>query len=143
MPSKEQRNTYVGDPARACMRLALHLLDNAPQEAVLLVDTGSPCPLIIGEEALRACLVEEAADVMSNFGLLKGGWSEVTIDRVGVTLRVKTYGSDAVVAAVRQSAAVFHGLAGLPLVRMLDYGGDSEYFWLRRARRSKNRAAAK
>jgi len=110
---------------------------------VLLADTGSPCPLIVGEETLRDCLVEEAADIMTNFGLLKGGWSEVTIDAVGLRLRVRTFGSDAVVAAVRQSASMFQGLAGLPLLRMLEYGGDSEHFWLRRARRKKNRSSAK
>src|SRR5438105_1515120 len=117
--SKEQRNSYLGDPARACMRLALHTLDGAQRQMSLLADTGSPCPLIVGEETLRDCLVEQAADVMTNFGLLKGGWSEVTIDAVGLTLRVRTFGSDAVVAAVRQSASVLRGLAGLPLLRML------------------------
>ncbi len=140
--SNAQRNSYLGNPARACMRLALHAL-GGQRQTVLLADTGSPCPLIVGEESLRHCLVEEAADIMTNFGLLKGGWSEVMIDSVGITLRVRTYGSDAVVAAVRQSVSVFQGLAGLPLLRMLEYGGDGEHFWLRRARRKKNGSSAK
>src|SRR5258708_5953928 len=140
--SNEQRNSYLGNPTRACMRLALHAL-GGQRQTVLLADTGSPCPLIVGEETLRHCLVEEAADIMTNFGLLKGGWSEVTIDGVGLTLRVRTYGSDAVVAAVRQSASAFQGLAGLPLLRMLEYGRHCPHFWLRTARPKKKRPSSK
>ncbi len=76
----EQRNPYLGDPARACVHVSIHALDETQRETVLLVDTGCPCPIIVDEDTLRECLAEEAADVMTNFGLLKGGWSDVTID---------------------------------------------------------------
>src|SRR5260370_555114 len=111
--STEQRNAYRGDPARACVRVTLGALSGAVRDLVLMVDTGSPCPLIVGEETLWDFLLEEAADVMTNFGPLQGGWSHVTIGGVGFGGRVRTYGSDAVVAAVRESDASFQGLAGL------------------------------
>lgn len=106
---------------------------------VFLVDTGCPCPLIVAEDLWRDCLLEEAGDTMSNFGLLKGGWSQVTIGGLHVTLRVKMYGSDAVAEAVRQSDPILAGLAGLPLLRLLEYGGDGREFWLRPARRPDKR----
>ena len=138
-PAKAQRNPYRGEPARACVQLAVHPLQGAPRDLVFLVDTGCPCPLIVAEEVWRDCLLEEAGDVMTNFGLLKGGWSQVTVGVVDINLRVKTYGSDAVAAAVRQSVPEFAGLAGLPLLRMFEYGGDSSEFWLQSARRPKKR----
>jgi hypothetical protein len=33
--------------------------------------------------------------------------------------------------SAQASSADFQGLIGLPLLRMLNYGGDSDSFWLR------------
>ncbi len=108
---------------------------------MLLVDTGSPCPLIIGQEAFRESVLEEAADVMTNFGQLQGGWLHVVIDEVGFDGRVQGFASDSVVAVVKESESNFQGLVGLPLLRRLKYGGDEEVFWLRPGRRLRGREA--
>jgi hypothetical protein len=44
---------------------------------------------------------------------------------------VLTYGSDAAVAAIRKSHADFAGLVGLPFLRLMEYGGDTDWFWIR------------
>jgi hypothetical protein len=47
---------------------------------------------------------------------------------------VLCYGSSDFVEAVRSSHPDFDGLAGLPLLRMTEYGGDSDAVWIRRLR---------
>jgi hypothetical protein len=49
---------------------------------------------------------------------------------------VLAYGSDSVVEAAQASDAQFGGLAGLPLLRLMEYGGDHEHFWVRPAPRA-------
>jgi hypothetical protein len=41
--------------------------------------------------------------------------------------------SDAVASSTQASSPEFQGLAGLPLLRLLEYGGDASSFWLRAA----------
>jgi len=43
-------------------------------------------------------------------------------------------GQDQLAAAAQHSDRRFLGLAGLPLLRKLRYGGDADVFWLRRPR---------
>lgn len=136
MPSKrvEQRNAYAGDPPRAWLRLTVNALDGTVRELILMVDTGSPCPIIVSPDVLRTFILEEADDIATNFGPMEGGWVDAAIAEVGFRDRVEAYASDAVVAALRQSDPRFQGLAGLPLLRNLEYGGDAGAFWLRRPR---------
>jgi hypothetical protein len=44
--------------------------------------------------------------------------------------RIEAFASEAVAAAARVSHATFQGLAGLPLLRLLRYGGNADEFWL-------------
>ncbi|MBW3599225.1 MAG: hypothetical protein KY475_18390 [Planctomycetes bacterium] len=45
---------------------------------------------------------------------------------------VTIFGSDQVFQAPQASSPDFKGLAGLPLLRVLEYGGDHVAFWLRK-----------
>ncbi len=71
-------------------------------------------------------------DLQSNFGLLEGGWLHVTMPELGLDQDVGGFASDAVVTATKASSPDFEGLAGLPFLRLLEYGGDADWFWLRR-----------
>jgi hypothetical protein len=98
----------------------------------VVADTGNPCALIIGVDVLREVVVEEAGDVESNFGLLQGGWADVAIPELGFSARLQVYGNNEVAAATQNSDPRFVGLAGLPLLRRFEYGGDGDGFWLTR-----------
>jgi hypothetical protein len=72
-----------------------------------------------------------ASDVHSNFGLLEGGWLHLTMPELGLDQDIESFGSDAVATATKASSPDFEGLAGLPFLRLLEYGGDADWFWLR------------
>src|SRR5258708_22361538 len=93
----QQRNAYAGNPPRAWLRINVGALDGRERELCIIADTGNPCALIVGLEVFREFLVEEAGDVASNFGLLQGGWLDVTIREVGFRGRVLAYGNDNVI----------------------------------------------
>lgn len=129
----EQRNVYKGSPPRPWVRLRLTAPDGATHQVELLADTGNPCAIIVSQ-ALMARLKQRAApDVHSNFGLLDGGWLHLTMPELGLDQDVLGYASDAVATATKASHADFEGLAGLPFLRLLEYGGDADWFWLRPA----------
>src|ERR1043166_1049758 len=128
--SAKQLNPYRGIPPRAWLRLGLG--NDAAQELLVIADTGNPCALIVGLDVLNAFRLEEAGDVESNFGLLQGGWLDVAVPDLGFCVHVLAYESEQVAAAARHSDSRFAGLAGLPLLRKLEYGGDAEGFWVKR-----------
>jgi len=72
-----------------------------------------------------------APDVNSNFGLLEAGWLHLSMPELGPDQDVVGYASDVVVTATKASSPDFEGLAGLPVLRLLEYGGDADWFWLR------------
>jgi hypothetical protein len=74
-----------------------------------------------------------APNANSNFGLLEGGWLHVSLPELGLEQSLIGYASDAVVTAAKASCADFEGLAGLPLLRLVEYGGNADSFWLRPA----------
>ena len=49
---------------------------------------------------------------------------------LGLSLTVLGYGSDNVWQQVQQQSPDFAGLAGLPFLRLVEYGGDGTAFWL-------------
>jgi hypothetical protein len=73
----------------------------------------------------------EATDSDSNFGLVRGGWLRLAIPEIGFDARIVGYANDKVVEIVKRSDRRFGGLIGLPLLRMLEYGGDRGLFWVR------------
>jgi hypothetical protein len=44
---------------------------------------------------------------------------------------IHDYGSDPVAQAARRNSSDFSGLVGLPLLQLMEYGGDADWFWLR------------
>jgi hypothetical protein len=113
------------------MRARFVAPSGAPQELELLVDTGSPFPVILGLESLRQLKHNDAGAVDTNFGPMEGGWLRVALPELRLDRAVLGYAGDAVIATVRASSPDFKGLAGLPLLRMLAYGGDADSFWIR------------
>jgi hypothetical protein len=65
--------------------------------------------------------------------VLQGGWVHLAMPELGVDQLVLGHASDAVVAAVQTSSPDFEGLAGLPFLRLVQYGGDADWFGLRPA----------
>jgi hypothetical protein len=72
-----------------------------------------------------------ARGVETNFGPLDGGWLRIAIPKLAIQVDVLGYASDAVIQATEASHSDFEGLAGLPLLRMSEYGGDRDFFWMR------------
>jgi hypothetical protein len=97
----------------------------------LLADTGSPCPIIIGSEDTGFMSLIPGYGTSSNFGDLIAGWLQIVIPDIGFDQQVLGYASDAVVSAAQESSSSFNGLIGLPLLRLMQYGGDSDNFWIR------------
>jgi hypothetical protein len=65
--------------------------------------------------------------------MLVGGWLRVVIPEITFDQQVLGYGSDAVVAAAKASSADFRGVLGLPLLRLMQFGGDGGSFWVQPA----------
>src|SRR6266480_3318486 len=69
--------------------------------------------------------------IRKNFGLLEGGWLQLTMPEFGLGQPILGYASDAVAAVASADHTDLQGLAGLPLLRLIEYGGDASSFWLR------------
>ncbi|MFO0966040.1 MAG: hypothetical protein U0793_10710 [Gemmataceae bacterium] len=67
----------------------------------------------------------------TNFGELQGGWVHVQMPELGIDSEIIGYASDTVVSSTQASSPDFAGLAGLALVRLLEYGGNADCFWLK------------
>lgn len=129
--SPPQLNHYKGTPPRAWIRVRFAAADGTEHERELLADTGSPCAVILGPSDLALLCRAGAAGIGSNFGPLVGGWLELAMPELGLSRHVLGYGSEEVLKAVQKASAEFGGLAGLPLLRMAEYGGDNAAFWIR------------
>jgi hypothetical protein len=135
-PTFVQRNVYKGQDPRCWVRLRFVALDGSLHERELLADTGSPCAVIVGLSDHVALRQAESAEVQTNFGTMQGGWFELAMPEFGLIGRVPGFGSNQVLRAVRSDSHDFSGLVGLPLLRMLDYGGDDSAFWICKQTRS-------
>jgi hypothetical protein len=131
-----QRNAYKGSPERAWLRVQIVALDGAVFDGDVLVDTGNPFAIVLDSSRMRRFKQLDAPPLTSNFGTLEGGWVQVRIPATGIDRLILGYGSDAVAAACQRSSLDFEGLAGLPLLRLGEYGGDAGAFWLRTANQS-------
>jgi hypothetical protein len=127
----EQLNRYKGSPPRPWVRLRLSIPDGITHEVELLADTGNPCAIVIAQSVMANLQHRAAPNLNSNFGPLVGGWLRLTMPELGLDQDLVGYGSDAIVAASKESSADFEGLAGLPFLRLLEYGGNADSFWIR------------
>jgi hypothetical protein len=105
--------------------------DGSLHERELVADTGSPCAVILGQADLAMLSRAAAQGVNSNFGQLIGGWLELVMPELGLTVPTHGFGSDHVLQAVQAASSDFAGLVGLPLLRLVEYGGDGTSFWVR------------
>jgi len=74
----------------------------------------------------------DGRDVETNFGVLQAAWFHLAMPELGLDRMVIGYVSDNVVKSTQASHPDFDGLAGLPLLRLLEYGGDAEAFWIQK-----------
>src|SRR6266542_5151978 len=128
--SLEQRNPYKGTRPRAWVRVQLLALDGSTEEVDLLADTGNPLALVVGSVRMGRVIRRGVPPVTTNFGRMNGGWVRVMIPDVGFDEEVLGYASDRVVNTAQRDSPDFEGLVGLPLLRMLEYGGDADWFWI-------------
>ncbi|MGI8978568.1 MAG: hypothetical protein ACR2FY_05045 [Pirellulaceae bacterium] len=126
-----QRNPYKGISPRCWVRIRFAAPDGSLHEHDLLADTGSPCAVILGQAELSKLFHASATSINSNFGALNGGWLSIEMPELGVTTQVLGFGSDQVLNTVQRDSPDFAGLIGLPLLRMMEYGGDAASFWLK------------
>jgi hypothetical protein len=102
------------------------------REWKLVADIGCPCAIVIGLEHLPEFSFGIGSDAATNFGILESAWLHLAMPEFGLESLVLGYGSDEVLATVQADHPDFEGLAGLPLLRLLEYGGNADEFWIRR-----------
>lgn len=129
--SFEQRNAYQGSPGRPVVRVGLMAHDGSRLDVTLLADTGNPFAIIVSRSVMRLLKRRAVADANTNFGVLKGRWFRLFMPEFGLDHGVVGYASDAVANSAKRSDPSFDGLAGLPFLRLLQFGGDADWFWLR------------
>lgn len=127
----EQRNSYKGVPARPVVHVRVWTRDGGRETLELLADTGNPCAIVISTIAMAKLNFLAAPDIKNNFGLLEGGWLRIDMPELGLDQEIIGYASDAVAIATKRSDPAFQGLAGLPFLRLVEFGGDAASFWLR------------
>ena len=127
----EQRNEYIGSPPRPWLRVLLLEPGEEKHECRLLADTGNPFAIIVDSETMNTCKLFDGPDASTNFGRILGGWLHVTIPELRFDRVILGYASDAVAKSASASSANLTGLIGLPLLRMFEYGGNENSFWLR------------
>lgn len=128
----EQRYPYQGSPPRPWIVLRLMGPDGTTKEFKVIADTGNPFALVIGPDSLAQLHHGEGPQVNTNFGPLEGAWFHLSMPELGLTHKVFGYVSAEVVLSTKASHLDFEGLAGLPLLRLLEYGGNPDDFWIRR-----------
>jgi hypothetical protein len=128
----EQRNPYKGNPPHPWVRLRFREPEGSLVELELLVDTGNPLSIILGLEFMARLNCHKAEELTTNFGILRGFWLELATPELGLNELMLGYGSDAILAAAHTSSSDFAGMVGLPLLRLLEYGGNADSFWVRR-----------
>lgn len=106
-------------------------LDGSRLDVTLLVDTGNPFAIIVSQAVMRRLRRRVVSDVNTNFGVLKGRWFRLLMPEFGLDCGLACYVSDAVADSTKRSDPSFDGLVGLPFLRLLEFGGDADCFWLR------------
>jgi predicted aspartyl protease len=129
----EQRNAYKGAPPRPWV--SLEFIDESGQTIAIeaLADTGNPCALVVGPQIMGQFNLGSAPGMTTNFGQFEGGWLRVVIDEIEFDEDVLAYSSEAVLSAVQASHTDFGALVGLPLLQKMEFGGNRDSFWIRKA----------
>jgi len=129
----EHRNPYKGRPPRPWIRIVLLADGGETLQLDAFADTGNPCALIVSSQAMDRFNLGLTPGMDTNFGRLEGGWLRVQIPELRFDEDVLAYAGDAIIQAAQASPQDFTALAGLPLLSLMEYGGNNESFWLRNA----------
>ena len=125
----EQRNLYRG--SRPWLRLGFKALDGSVLHLDLVADTGSAAGVMIRPDLMDALRHHPCTNRSSNFGLLLGGWLRLYNPEFGLVEFVRGYGSDQAAQIAARSDPTFVGVVGLPILRLTEYGGNADEFWIR------------
>ncbi len=127
----EQRNAYQGAPPRAWITLRLAARDGVHHQFKLVVDTACPVAFILPPEDLQEFSFGVSSPVSTNLGILQAEWLYLAMPEFALDGLMVGYVSEAI-NSVRLDHPDFAGLAGLPLLRLFDYAGNGDDFWIRR-----------
>ena len=128
----EQRNPYKGDKRRAYLRLDFRAADRSRHTVELLVDTGSAEGVIVSRALYdRLVLTHDRPTVTPAWGFTVGGWFQLYMPESGLVELVQGYGNDLIATAAADEHPDLHGLVGLPVLRLGEYGGNATDFWFR------------
>jgi hypothetical protein len=131
----EQRYPYQGFPPRAWISVRLATPQGDTRDWKLIADIGCPFPLVIGVDDLPDFSFGAGNHVQSNFGILESAWLHLAMPEFGLDFLILGYGSEEVLDSARTDHPDFGGLAGLPFLRLLEYGGNASEFWIRSSER--------
>src|SRR5947209_8353630 len=120
-----QRNPYKGTTPRCWVRLRFAAPDGSLHERELVADTGCPYAVILGQTDFTRLLRASGVGRNTNFGFLTGGWLALSMPELGLSTQITGFGSDQVWQAVQLDSPDFAGLVSLPLLQMIEYGGDA------------------
>ena len=112
------------------MRLATP--NGETREWKLIADIGSPFAIVIGADNLADFSFGAGIHVNLNFRFLESAWLHLAMPEFGLDSLILGYGSDEILDSTWADHPDFEGLAGLPLLRLLEYGGNADGFWTRR-----------
>ncbi len=129
----EQRHPYFGHVPRPILRLTFCELDGTDHELTLLADTGSPYPLIVGPGWFDRLVHtrRHLPPTITNHGLLQEGWFHLYMPEFGMSELVRAYRGPDIAQSLAAENPELHGLVGLPILRLGEYGGNADEFWFR------------
>jgi hypothetical protein len=125
----EQRNLYRG--GRPWLKLGFKDAQGAVHELRLVADTGSVAGIILRPDWFLKLFHEKTQSRESNFGVLISGWLRLYQPDIGLVEFVRGYGSERASKITANSDPEFVGLVGLPVLRLVNYGGNYDSFWIR------------
>jgi len=125
----EQRNTY--HRGRPWLRLGFKDIEGTVHELKLIADTGSAGGIILRPDWFLKLRHERTEVRESNFGPMVSGWLRLYQPDLALVEFVRGYSSEKVAATAAHSDPEFLGVVGLPVLRLMLYGGDYDSFWLR------------
>lgn len=125
----EQRNPYRGQ--RPWLQLAFKATDGEVHELKLIADTGSAGAVLLRPDWFEFLRHKESKSRESNLGKLASGWLRIFNPELGLVEFVRGYGSEKASEIAANSDPEFVGLVGLPVLRLMEYGGNYDSFWIR------------
>ena len=127
----EQRNPYKGRPLRPWLTLGFLERTGQPLELELLADTGSAQAIVLQQELFERLVIRKTRNIQTNFGEMQGGWIRLHSSGLGLVEVVEAFGCDEMARSAMRSSLSFSGVVGLPVLRLMEYGGNYDSFWIR------------